>query len=311
MRKSKIQIISLVVLCFFSINVYSQRQKSATSSNKNTRVDKIIEKFKTPSEKHILVAAHRGDWRNAPENSLQGFQYCIDMGIDIIELDVQETADGQLIVMHDKSVDRTTKAKGLVKSWTLDSIKTLRLVSGNGIVTPNKIPTLEETLTLCKGKIMVNIDKGYPYFEQCLAVAQKTGTMNQIIMKGKVSRQKVESKYSRYLDSVNFMHMVKIDEQGAEETINDYMEHRKPIAFEISIPSDTLRLIKKFKEIRQQGTNIWVNALWPALCGGHDDEKAVLDNSVYDWFIKNNVTVIQTDRPQVLLNYLRKKGLHN
>lgn len=311
MRNSKIQITVLILLCFFSFNSYAQKQKSITSSNDDTRVDKIIEKFKSPSDKHVLVAAHRGDWRNAPENSLQGFQYCIDMGVDIIELDVQKTADGHLIIIHDKSVDRTTKAKGLVKDWTLDSIKTLRLVSGNGIVTPNKIPTLEEALNLCKGKILVNIDKGYEYFDKCIAIAQKTGTLNQIIMKGKVSRQKVESKYSRYLYSVNFMPMVKIDEQGAEQTINDYMEHHKPVAFEISIPSDTLRLIKKFEEIRQQGTNIWVNALWPALCGGHDDEKAVLDNSVYDWFIKNNVTVIQTDRPQVLLNYLRKKGLHN
>lgn len=45
--------------------------------------------------------------------------------------------------------------------------------------------------------------------------------------------------------------------------------------------------------------------------GGHDDEKAYLDPSIYEWFIRNNVNMIQTDRPQLLLEYLRKRGYHN
>ena len=55
---------------------------------------------------------------------------------------------------------------------------------------------------------------------------------------------------------------------------------------------------------------MWVNSLWKRHNGGHDDEKAALDPTVYDWYIQNNIDIIQTDRPQLLLEYLRKKGLH-
>ena len=48
----------------------------------------------------ILVVSHRADWRNAPENSLQGIQNCIDMGVDMVEIDLKKTKDGHLIIMH-------------------------------------------------------------------------------------------------------------------------------------------------------------------------------------------------------------------
>ena len=284
--------------------------KGENSSNVN-RVDKIIEILENPTGNQILVSAHRGDWRNAPENSLQAFQYCIDMGVDIIELDVQETKDGHLVIMHDKKVDRTTKAKGLVKDWTLDSLKTLTLVSGIGSMTSQRIPTLEEALTLCKGKIMVNIDKGYNYFDKCVAVAKKTGTLNHIIMKGKVPYERLEKEHGEKLDQVYFAAMARLDRPDAEKTIDEYMEKRPPIAFEMTVPSDSLPLMEKFPIMREKGTNVWVNALWPVNNAGHDDEKAVFDNSVYDWFINNHVNIIMTDRPQVLLDYLRSKGLHD
>ncbi|WP_421750364.1 hypothetical protein [Croceimicrobium sp.] len=54
----------------------------------------------------------------------------------------------------------------------------------------------------------------------------------------------------------------------------------------------------------------WPHSLWPHHNGAHDDEQAAIDPSVYDWFIENDIDMIQTDRPQLLLNYLRSKGLH-
>ncbi|MGN5956356.1 glycerophosphodiester phosphodiesterase family protein [Sphingobacterium lactis] len=67
----------------------------------------------------VLVVAHRGDWRNASENSLKAIDYAIDMGVDIIELDVQRTFDRKFILMHDKTLDRTTTGKGVVAKVTL------------------------------------------------------------------------------------------------------------------------------------------------------------------------------------------------
>lgn len=304
------KIINIALIAFF-VFVFESCVDNKRQEKQATPVDKIIQIFENPQGNKILVSAHRGDWRNAPENSLQAFQYCIDMGVDIIELDVQETKDGHLVIMHDKKIDRTTKGKGFVKDWTLDSLKTLRLVDGIGHKTAYQIPTLEEALTLCKGKIMVNIDKGYEYFDKCVEIAKKTGTLNHIIMKGKISKQELENKYGKYLDQVYFAAMARLDRPDARKTIDEYMDGNPPIAFEMAVPSDTISIIKEFPAMRKKGTNVWVNALWPVHNAGHDDEKAVLDNSVYDWFINNHVNIIMTDRPQVLLDYLRAKKLHD
>ncbi len=101
--------------------------------------------------------------RNAPENSLQGIQNCIDMGVDMVEIDLKRTKDGHLVVMHDKTINRTMNGKGLVEDYTLAELKAMRLKNGVACKTRHQIPTLEEVMLLCKGKIMVNIDKGYDY----------------------------------------------------------------------------------------------------------------------------------------------------
>lgn len=75
----------------------------------------------------VLVAAHRGDWKNFPENSLPAVLSCIKNGIDIVEIDVQKTKDGYFVLMHDESVDRTTNGKGLVSNYYLSEIIKLKL----------------------------------------------------------------------------------------------------------------------------------------------------------------------------------------
>ena len=65
-----------------------------------------------------MVVAHRGDWRYAPENSIAAIEHSIDVGVDVVELDLQMTKDSVLIVMHDGTLNRTTTGKGKVNEWT-------------------------------------------------------------------------------------------------------------------------------------------------------------------------------------------------
>jgi glycerophosphoryl diester phosphodiesterase len=260
--------------------------------------------------KEIIVVAHRGDWRNAPENSLQSIQNCIDMGVDMVEIDIRETKDGQLVLMHDETIDRTTKGSGYVKDWTLDSLKTLQLIDGLGIETSQKIPTLEEALILANDKILINLDKCYEIFDKCYDIIKKTNTLDQVIIKGERKRIEVENEFGKYLDKVYFMPIVRLPNPEGKRIVDDYLENRLPIAFEFLVPQDTIELINYFDDIRAKGASIWVNALWEDLNAGHDDEKAALNPSVYDWYIENNVDIIQTDRPQILIEYLKIKELH-
>lgn len=71
--------------------------------------------------------AHRGDWRNFPENSLEAIDNAVKMGVDIVELDVQRTKDGVLILMHDRTLDRTTTGKGYIAETNMEDIRKLNL----------------------------------------------------------------------------------------------------------------------------------------------------------------------------------------
>ncbi len=76
-------------------------------------------------KKHTLVFAHRGGRGIAPENTLAAFQKSFDLGVDVLELDIHATKDGELVVMHDQTVDRTTDGKGSIADKTLAEIKIL------------------------------------------------------------------------------------------------------------------------------------------------------------------------------------------
>ena len=67
--------------------------------------------------KYIFVIAHRGDWRNAPENYLQSIEKAIAMKVDMIELDIQPTKDGNFICMHDETHALTNTEKGPIKDY--------------------------------------------------------------------------------------------------------------------------------------------------------------------------------------------------
>ncbi len=283
--------------------------KDAADIKASTIQDKIAN-LNNSANKEIIVVAHRGDWRNAPENSLQAIQNCIDMGVDMVEIDIRETKDGHLVLMHDETIDRTTTGKGFVKDWTLDSLRALHLKDGLGVATPHKIPTLEEALKTTKDKILVNLDKSYTIFDKCIQIVQLTETLDQVIIKGTKTRTKVEEEFGAYLDNVNFMPVIRL-KQGSSEIVDDYINYRKPVAFEFIIPNDTIGLSSYFNEIREKGASVWINSLWPRLSGGHDDEKAAMDINTYQWYIDNNVDIIQTDRPELLLEFLRSKNLHN
>jgi glycerophosphoryl diester phosphodiesterase len=107
----------------------------------------------------IAVIAHRGACTMAPENTLAAMRKAIDMGADLVEMDVRTTADGHIVVIHDPSVDRITDGRGAVRSLTLAQIKELDAGSWfSPEFAGEKVPTLEETLSLCRGKVGVYID---------------------------------------------------------------------------------------------------------------------------------------------------------
>ena len=260
----------------------------------------------------LLVVSHRADWRNAPENSLQGIQNCIDMGVDMVEIDLKKTKDGHLVLMHDKLIDRTMNGKGRAEDYTLAELKALRLKNGAGCKTRHQIPTFEEVMNLCKGKIMVNVDKGYDYFKEAYIVLERTGTTDQCVMKAGLPYERVKAENGEVLNKMIFMPVVNLHKEGAEAIIDGYLEHMQPTAFELVFNNDGPEVQRLIKKVRDSGAKIFINSLWPELCGGHDDRAVELHqpDESWGWIIGQGAKLIQTDRPALLLEYLRAKKLH-
>ena len=111
MIRQRITFILLAFVCVISVLA------------EQNRVQKIREKLLNGDKSSVIVASHRGDWRNFSENTLEGLDGAIAMGVDIVELDLQMTKDSVLIVMHDARIDRTTTGKAKHSELTLYSIR--------------------------------------------------------------------------------------------------------------------------------------------------------------------------------------------
>lgn len=266
------------------------------------------------SQNKILVTAHRGDWRNAPENSLRAFQYAAAMGADIVELDLKKTKDGEIVIMHDETINRTTNGKGKPADYTLQEIKNFRLKNGLGRVTNNTIPTLKEVMLALKSSgIKVNLDKSYPYYNEAFAVLKETGTNSQAIFKSELPFDSLKNKYPNLINSITYMPVVDLDKPEARKIITDYLKGMKPYAFELIFTKDTSAILHNNSFITKTGSKIWINSLWASLNGGHNDDMAVEEDNKkdsWDWILACGATIIQTDRPKQLLEYLQKKQLH-
>ncbi len=100
----------------------------------------------------VTVIAHRGWSGKYPENTLLAFREAIHLGVPAVEFDVRTTSDGRAVVIHDTVVDRTTNGHGAVKDLTFAQIRQLDAGAGE------RVPTLEEVLDLCVGKVAVQIE---------------------------------------------------------------------------------------------------------------------------------------------------------
>lgn len=277
-----------------------------------TRAEKIRTQLLTCDESSVIVVAHRADWRSFPENSLEAIQSSIDMGVDMLELDVQRTKDGVLILMHDHKLDRTTTGQGNIAETTWEEISKLNLKDHKGEVTGYKVPKLEDALLLCKDRIMINLDKADRYFDEVFALLDKTGTGNLIVMKGGQPADQVREKFGKYLDRVIYMPIVTINDEASEETINAFMEDMKPVAFELCYSNAESPVPAKLKTSLKGRSLLWYNTLWASLCAGHHDDLAVEDpDGTYGFMIDSlGARILQTDRPQFMLEYLRSRNLH-
>ena len=308
----KITKLFLAACAVFTLASCGQQPKYAT------RVEKILAEINDPDSDYVMVISHRGDWRNYPENSIPAIESIIRMGVDMMELDVKMTKDSVLVLMHDKTVDRMTTGKGLVSDFTFDSLRTLKMRRAHNVATDSvRVPTLREALLCCKDRILVNVDHAYPYYKQIVELANELGVTGQVLMKGKSNIDKVNADMAPYEHNLLYMPIIDINKPKGQKLFAEYLEKGiVPMAFEVCWQKNGEEMDNCVAEIHKMGSKLWVNTFWPSVCGGFgNDDDAALEAAdpadVYGQYIEMGASMIQTDRPEMLIKYLRSIGRHD
>lgn len=127
------------------------------------------EKLERIKKRDFKIVGHKGAAAYAPENTLSSIQIAMDMGVDMIEIDVHYTKDGEVVVFHDEDVSRTTTGTGKIHDMTLAEVK--KLDAGSKFspkFKDERVPTLAEVIDLIHGKVKCIIDiksKGHGYYD--------------------------------------------------------------------------------------------------------------------------------------------------
>lgn len=243
----------------------------------------------------VLVAAHRAVHHVYPENSLQAIQESIKLGVDIVEIDVKVSHDGVPFLMHDHTLDRTTTGKGEAERFTWEELQQLFIVD-KGKKTKFKIPSLEEALELAHGKILIDLDLKTERIDEVVKIVNKTYSKDFVFF--------FDSDY-RALSRVHqadkdFMIMPRAHSiQEADSAINLF----DPPLVHIDFSFYTAQCVEA---IQSSDARVWINAL-----GDPDkDLREGKEKRVLKYLLQYGANVIQTDEPRLLLEALRKRGLH-
>ena len=175
------KVIWVVFLCSFLAWSCQRAEKKTEETNVATEKSEVSSPaivtfeqwFKNPIP---LISAHRGGpYPGFPENAIETFQNIVDQipGV-IIECDVSMTEDSVLVLMHDKTLDRTSTASCEVNHIKYSALKNELLIDNNGDTTSFKVPTLDDVLMWGKGKVLFTLDvkRGVP-FEKVIATVER------------------------------------------------------------------------------------------------------------------------------------------
>ena len=318
MKKREIRL-AVILLSLFCLLVGDMRSEVVPIKDR-TYLESLHTVLRDAQSSRVLVVAHRGCWANGdPENSLAAISRCLDLGVDIVEIDVSLTLDRVPVLLHDATVDRTANGTGRIQEMAFAEVQRLRLKSGKGgqgsAPTTQRIPTLNEALQLAKDRILINLDVKGLAFDEAFRVISRLGCEDQIIMKMRASPTEERLKKAAFHGQTYFMPILSECSPDSLvgctaaicESVPAYATYN-PVAYEVVFQS-----IEYFTRgvvcIQNSGCRIWVNSLEPRHAAGLvDPEEFANPDSSWGKLIDMGANIIQTDRPAELISYLQRKG---
>lgn len=299
------------------------------------QMDTLQAEYRDLDDGRVFVVAHRGCWAAAPENTVEAVEACIEMGVEAVEIDVQMTRDGELIVFHDTTLKRMTPAYGYVGDMTLAELRDLRLYERDGapsqqfgrpLVTDTPISTLEEVFAASRGRIMINLEiktnhrHGFgETFDAAVALAGQMGVEDEMFWKiPPVTRgeapatTRADERYNA-LNTEGLTHIMPIIWQAERSFVDQIADFDDTGVRTFEIVTMDLDYWPKGPDGRILGSEThryMIVGVLPRWAGGLSDEGAAADpEAVWGKMIDLGADLIMTDRPEELIAFLKARGL--
>lgn len=237
----------------------------------------------------FIVVAHRGNHVNVPENTVAAIEETIRCGADYAELDLRTTKDGQLVLMHNATVDKMTNGKGNVADLTLAEIKQLQVRSTDGKV--YRVPTFAEALQACKGRLNIYLDFKAADVPETWKQLQAAGMEKQVIVY--LNEKAQYQAWRSTAPEVPLMASVP-DGISTPEQLESFLEKVR-----IAV-SDNITQPEMIAVARKYHVAIWLDVQTPT--EGPSDWQAAMSRGIQG---------VQTDHPEALINYLNAHQLRD
>jgi len=258
-------------------------------------IDNILAKFHDSSSDYVMVAAHRAGHNGYVENSLKAIQHALDLGVDIIELDVKVTLDSVVVLNHDGKIDRTTNGKGDPEKYTWAELQKFKLKMPDGTITNERLATFEEALKMTKGKALIDIDIKTSNLKPVVDAIKKTGTANQVFF--------FDNDYDALKEVLSMLPEALLMPRAYDYNMADSaLQVFNPAVIHIDESFYTPELTSL---IRKKNARVWINALGEQDYLIHEgDTEEALKN-----LLQHGANIFQTDEPELLIPLLELKGL--
>ncbi|WP_174868301.1 glycerophosphodiester phosphodiesterase family protein [Pectobacterium polaris] len=257
----------------------------------------------------VLAVAHRGVWASAPENSLAALREAIRLGVDIVEIDAQLTADSHVVVIHDDTLDRTSDMSGCIGKMTLEEIRQARLRGSDGSsawpLSNEKVPLLYEVLEEARGRIVINVDVKHEHeFGVIARDIRDKGLSAGVIMKSPVDLASARFPIaSPSLDTqVPYMPMIHLKWGKTVDILRQIDDIGVGI---VEASFDHIEVLTEvYAEFQRLGVRIWVNTLDCSHSLDYSDTRALAEpDAVWGALIRAGVGAIQVDHAAEFIEF--------
>lgn len=266
--------------------------------------------FMADPGRDCAIIAHRGIWRDAPENSLSAIEAAIAGCYDVVEIDVRRSADGELFLCHDDTLERMTGRDAAVEDLHASELATLHLRNRDGgaenPLTDQKLARLSDVFDLTRDRIFIHLDvKDRSLIPEVIAAAQAARVDQQVDFWSALRDEEdfVWIDSNIMVQGVPFIAKTRLNVPGAALQ-TELVFRLKPLICEIYF--DSIGQLAAHKDrFAEAGISLWVNTLDDVSCAGLTDTAALKDpDAVWGRLLDAGVSAIQTDEAAALKTYL-------